>query len=105
MILDFSSEPRPRYDAQIAIVGSGAAGLALAASLADAGLKIIILESGGLAATGDANELSRGICTNARFTGLNCGSRALDRRHDEKMVRRLHTPRSYRFRETAMGAI
>ena len=44
-----------RYDAQIAIVGSGAAGLSLAVSLADTGLKIIVLESGGLAANGDAN--------------------------------------------------
>ena len=67
MIIDFSSEQQVRFDAQIAIIGSGAAGLSLAASLADTGLKIIVLESGGLAANGDANELSRGISSNPQF--------------------------------------
>ena len=41
-------EPGRRLDADLCIVGAGAAGLALADALAGSGREVVLLESGGL---------------------------------------------------------
>lgn len=52
-----------RIDADVAIVGAGAAGLILARELCDAGLSVCVFESGGVAREAAATDLSRGTAT------------------------------------------
>jgi choline dehydrogenase-like flavoprotein len=61
MFLDARSLPAGEtLDADIAIVGAGAAGLSLAIALEGAGLKIALLESGGLEWSEEAQDLAAG---------------------------------------------
>jgi choline dehydrogenase-like flavoprotein len=56
------------------IVGAGVAGLSLAQGLADSGLRILVLESGGFEARADASDLLRGSSNRADYPFV--GSRA-----------------------------
>jgi len=61
MFLDARSLPDGEaLDADIAIVGAGAAGLSIAIALEGAGLKIVLLESGGLEWSDAAQDLAAG---------------------------------------------
>jgi choline dehydrogenase-like flavoprotein len=58
MILDGSSIPEGKtFDADICVVGSGAAGLTLALDLTRRGIKVVMIESGGLVFDGRSNQL------------------------------------------------
>jgi choline dehydrogenase-like flavoprotein len=62
MILDARDAQTPhRLEAEVAIVGSGAAGLALALSLDEAGVRTILVEAGGEAVDPAAQDLYRAI--------------------------------------------
>jgi choline dehydrogenase-like flavoprotein len=62
MILDYSSDEVPKYwETQIAIVGTGPAGLTLARELSQFA-SVVLLEAGGLESSGDSEELLGGEC-------------------------------------------
>ena len=61
MFIDARSLPDDeKLDADIAIVGAGAAGLSLAIALEGAGLNVALLESGGLEWSEEAQDLAAG---------------------------------------------
>lgn len=59
--------------ADLCIVGAGAAGLLIARALADTGLDILVLESGGWSIADDTSLLSDGKSEPAAFRGLRAG--------------------------------
>jgi choline dehydrogenase-like flavoprotein len=66
-VLDLQNGDTPTaYSCDIAIVGAGAVGIALAAELSRRGRRVILLEAGGLSLEAQ----SQGILTNARSTGF-----------------------------------
>jgi len=61
MLIDARSLPPEQVlDADVCIVGAGAAGIAIARELIDTDLRIVVVESGGLVADGPTQELYRG---------------------------------------------
>jgi choline dehydrogenase-like flavoprotein len=61
MLIDSAGlEPRSEFDADVCVIGAGAAGIALARALDAAGRGVLLLESGGLEVGGDAQQLNRG---------------------------------------------
>ena len=75
MIKDFRADPDTELPAgATVIVGSGAAGLALALALGDAGLPVVVLESGGdvteAAAAQESAHLNDGVLAGLPFDGL-----------------------------------
>jgi choline dehydrogenase-like flavoprotein len=71
---DFSTAGEgARYDCDLCIVGSGAAGIAIAVELADSGLDILLLESGGLDPGSATDALSEGSHEGFPFKGLTEG--------------------------------
>ncbi|WP_337658408.1 GMC family oxidoreductase [Sphingorhabdus sp. Alg231-15] len=64
MIVDLrASDPSTRFEADICIVGSGAAGITLARRLDAAGLRVLLLESGGIDFEPDIQALADGPST------------------------------------------
>ena len=61
MLIDLRQGGPELFEADVAIVGSGAAGNALARSLLETGLKVLLLESGGLDYEPETADLNRGI--------------------------------------------
>src|SRR5690349_10854879 len=61
----------------VVVVGSGAAGIPLSLELAERGLDVVMLESGGdvqdTASTADSDILNQGEVDGQRFTGLELG--------------------------------
>ncbi|MDB5422137.1 MAG: hypothetical protein JWR59_2084 [Brevundimonas sp.] len=60
MIVDLNDIESDELQADLCIVGGGAAGLTLAAALAKSGRQILVLEAGGLKTTGAAEDLYKG---------------------------------------------
>lgn len=60
MIIDTYTEKRENYEADICIIGAGAAGITIAKELSDTNLDVIILETGGYEIEDDVNTLSEG---------------------------------------------
>ncbi len=64
MIIDLRAcDPSSRFETDICIVGAGAAGITLARQLADSGLRILLLESGGVDFEADIQALTDGPST------------------------------------------
>ena len=63
-------EPGRRLDADLCIVGAGAAGLALALALAGSGREVVLLESGGLERDPELQELNAGACVGVPYADL-----------------------------------
>ena len=58
MLIDLSAGAPGRLDADVAVIGAGAAGITVARHLLSRGLNVLLLESGGLdhhASTSDLN--------------------------------------------------
>jgi len=65
-----------RIDADVAIVGAGAAGLAIAVELEGTGLSVALLESGGFKRDAETNELNAGATAGVAYPPLDeCRSR------------------------------
>jgi len=62
--------PGDRLDADLCIVGAGAAGLALAQALAGSGRRVTLLESGGLERDPELQELNAGACIGVPYADL-----------------------------------
>jgi choline dehydrogenase-like flavoprotein len=76
MIVDFRSLPADsQIDADICIVGTGPAGLALAREFFGTTLRIVVLESGGLRFESASAELNAGRSVGLRHAGLTQGRR------------------------------
>ena len=77
MITDLAAEPLPTLPPDaVVVVGSGAAGIALAESLDDAGSPVVLIESGPVSAQpGDhpSHDLNVGVTVGGRYTGLTDG--------------------------------
>lgn len=80
MILDGTDRDGEVFDADVCVIGAGAAGLTLALDLAKRGLSVTLVESGGLTFTEQAQSLlevdlaentriDKGMATRARFFG------------------------------------
>ncbi|WP_231755219.1 GMC oxidoreductase [Bordetella sp. N] len=68
MILDATAIPSgSALNADICIVGAGAAGITLALALMDSGLDVVLLESGGVLAEKDTQALYQGTVPDARM--------------------------------------
>ncbi|MFN3523119.1 MAG: FAD-dependent oxidoreductase [Phenylobacterium sp.] len=66
MLLDIKDIGVDEIEADLCIVGGGAAGLTLAAALAESGVRIVVLEAGGLRESAAASDAYRGeVCGNA----------------------------------------
>ncbi|GAA0480317.1 GMC family oxidoreductase [Parasphingorhabdus litoris] len=64
MLIDLrESDPLTRFETDICIVGAGAAGITLARQLSDSGLRILLLESGGIDFEADVQALADGPST------------------------------------------
>lgn len=61
MHIDLGEHAPGRLEADVAVVGAGAAGLTLARRLVDGGRSVLLLESGGLDYEAAAAELNRGV--------------------------------------------
>lgn len=74
MILDLATLPEDRdFDCDVCVVGSGAAGLALANELIDTRLRVVLLEGGGAVQESDSQELYRSEVTGLPFVGVHEG--------------------------------
>ena len=62
--------PGQRLDADLCIVGAGAAGLALALALAGSGRRVTLLESGGVDRDPELQELNAGACVGVPYADL-----------------------------------
>ncbi|MGA2189116.1 MAG: FAD-dependent oxidoreductase [Steroidobacteraceae bacterium] len=68
MILDAHELPdRDRLQADLCIVGAGAAGISMALELADTSIEVLVLESGGLKAEKDTQSLYAGAVADERL--------------------------------------
>lgn len=66
MIVDYRNESLPTsFDADICIIGTGAAGIAIAHALAGSSLNLCMLESGGLASERESQQLYEGSSVGA----------------------------------------
>ena len=71
MILDARKlEPGERIECDLCIVGAGAAGIAMAREFEGRGLRVVVLEGGGLVADGPTQDLYRGPITGLRYFPL-----------------------------------
>lgn len=80
MIQDFAAQDSSKkIDADVCLVGAGAAGIVLALELSRAGLSVALVESGGVEPANADQELNKGeLCDGVRYKGLDSGrSRAL----------------------------
>jgi choline dehydrogenase-like flavoprotein len=79
MIRDLRTmENGSEFQADVCLIGAGAAGLTLAHELSDSRLSIVLLESGGIRPQSDDQELNAGEVTGLAFQGLTAGrARAL----------------------------
>lgn len=99
MILDANDvENGACVTADVCVVGAGAAGIAIALSLLDSGVDVLVLESGGWRIAGKLSRCTRARsktrrCT-ARQTGIASGGWGLD----HYLGGTLHAVRSHRFR-------
>lgn len=60
MLLDVKDIGTEALEADLCVVGGGAAGLTLAAAMADTGIRILVLEAGGLRETAQSSDAYRG---------------------------------------------
>jgi choline dehydrogenase-like flavoprotein len=79
MIRDLQAiENNTEFEADVCLVGAGAAGITLAHELSDSHLSVILLESGGISPQSDDQDLNVGEVTGLAFQGLTAGrARAL----------------------------
>ena len=71
MLLDARGlEPRADVDADIGVVGAGAAGLTLARELIDGPLRVVVLEGGGIQPDVQSQELYQGATTGQPYYAL-----------------------------------
>ena len=71
MLIDAQTlPPGAELTADVCIVGAGPAGIALGLELMETGLRVLILESGGLESEGGAKGLSRGSSAGYPYAGL-----------------------------------
>lgn len=64
MIVDFeSAEPLPSFEADVCVVGAGAAGIVLASELVRQGRRVLLLESGGLRMEPASQQLNECVYT------------------------------------------
>jgi choline dehydrogenase-like flavoprotein len=73
MYLDFSLVAETSFEADICIIGSGAAGFACAVSLLDAGLRVLLVESGRTKLDEEITKLHQGEVSNQPHTGIHEG--------------------------------
>lgn len=71
MIVDGSRvDPETELQADVAVIGAGAAGIPLTAELERAGVSVILIESGGVKPSADASDLSKGDVSDPRHGPL-----------------------------------
>lgn len=73
MIADFDRETLPGEPFDVCIVGSGAAGIAIARTFIGAGLRVIVLESGGPRADDATTDLQRSLVEGRPHAGVHSG--------------------------------
>jgi choline dehydrogenase-like flavoprotein len=74
MILDLRAEEAPDpVEADLCIVGAGAAGISIARALADTQLQVCLVESGGLEPDAETQDLYRGECVGLPNAGMETG--------------------------------
>lgn len=68
MILDLENPDTPdRFDADVCIIGTGAAGISMAMRLAGSGLDVVILEAGGMMFEEESHEIYNGQATGMNY--------------------------------------
>lgn len=70
MHLDFDTVPETFFEADICIIGSGAAGFACAVSLLPTGLRVLVVEGGTHTYSEPAANIHRGTLSNQLHTGI-----------------------------------
>jgi choline dehydrogenase-like flavoprotein len=75
VLLDLRQHRGAKLEADVCVVGAGAAGLTLATALVDAGRDVLVVESGGTGLEPAVDALNDGDVIGRPFNGLNAGRR------------------------------
>ena len=70
MLIDLEEGAPDRLEADVAVIGAGAAGIAIARRLVDRGLSVVLLESGGFDYEADTADLNAGECIGEPYYDL-----------------------------------
>jgi len=90
-------------EADLCIIGAGAAGITIAHALRDSGLDVVVLEAGGLEIEDESQAIYEGDVVGLDYYPIDHQA-SLFRRLDQSLERALHEARSDRFRETGLDS-